>query len=126
MAIVILAIFSHFASENDVHELPYSSFIEMVERGHVISVTVKHINIEFESTKNENYRTIAPQAMTPPYLELLLKNKDSVKVTFLPLEDWPGWLQILFNLAPWVIIIGLWFYFISKMQSGSPRDAKET
>ena len=121
MAIVILAIFSHFTSENDVHELPYSSFIEMVERGKVISVTVKHINIEFESTKNENYRTVAPQSMTPPYLELLLKNKDSVKVTFLPLEDWPGWLQILFNLAPWVIIIGLWFYFISKMQSGSPR-----
>lgn len=120
MAIVILAVFSHYTNESDVRPVPYSNFVKMVKDDVVINVKVKHTEIEFEDKRNQNFRTHAPSALTPPYLELLL-SKPKISVTFEPLEDWPGWVQILFNLLPWVIIIGLWFYFISKMQSGAPR-----
>jgi len=119
MLIVILAIFSHFYSEKKVKNLHYSNFITMVKRGEVISVKVKHLEIEFVDKKNQSFTTIAPQSVNPPYLDLVMENVKHVE--FVPLEDWPAWVQILFNLAPWVIIIGLWFYFISKMQSGAPR-----
>jgi cell division protease FtsH len=119
MLIVILAIFSHFYSEKKVKNLHYSNFITMVKRGEVINVKVKHLEIEFIDKKNQSFTTIAPQAINPPYLDLVMEKVKHVE--FVPLEDWPGWVQILFNLAPWVIIIGLWFYFISKMQSGAPR-----
>ena len=119
MLIVILTIFSHFYSEKKVKTIHYSHFISMVKKGEVGSVKVKHLEIEFIDKKEQRFTTIAPQAVNPPYLDLVMEKVALVE--FVPLEDWPAWVQILFNLAPWVIIIGLWFYFISKMQSGAPR-----
>ncbi len=119
MLIVILAVFSHFYSEKKVKKLHYSNFISMVKKGQVITVKVRHLDIEFQDTKNQTFTTTAPQALNPPYLDLVM---DKVRtVEFVEPEEWPTWVQLLFNLAPWVIIIGLWFYFISKMQTGAPR-----
>jgi cell division protease FtsH len=118
--IVVLAVFAHFSSDKIVTNVPYSSFVAMVKEDEVRRVQVSQFNLLFEDTKNNNYSTTAPQAMTPPYLELLLGNRN-ITVEFTPLDEWPRWLTFLFNLAPWVLFIGLWFYFINHMQGGSPR-----
>ncbi len=119
MAIVILTIFSHYYSDRDISRVNYSSFVTMVEKGQVIRAKVNNLNIQFEDNKEGQYTTVAPQALTPPYLERVIEK--GVQIEFAPTETWPEWLKVIFQLFPWILFIGLWFYFINKMQGGSPR-----
>jgi cell division protease FtsH len=112
--------FSHFYQDNNVTKVAYSDFISMVREGAIARVKINQFNISFEDRKDRNFETVAPQALTPPYLDLLLEH-DDISVQFAPMEEWPKWLTFLLNLAPWILFIGLWFYFINKMQGSAPR-----
>ncbi len=100
-------------------EVPYSSFIEMVEKGQVARVTVSNFRISFEDKKEKSYITNSPRSLTPPYLDLLVE-KD-ITVDFKPADEIPKWLEIVFQVLPWLLILGVFFVVMNKMQGGSPR-----
>ncbi|MCO4781307.1 MAG: ATP-dependent zinc metalloprotease FtsH [Candidatus Cloacimonetes bacterium] len=119
MAIIILTLFAGVSSQKDTEVRPYSSFIKLVKSEKVLRVTVRNLTIKYEDKKNEEFVTTAPHSINPPYLDLLIEK--GVNVEFQAQEEWPEWFKIILNLAPWILFIGLWFYFINKMQGGSPR-----
>ncbi|MCJ8345045.1 ATP-dependent zinc metalloprotease FtsH, partial [bacterium] len=119
MAIIILTLFAGVSGQKTTESRPYSSFIKLVNSGKVLRVKVRNLTIKYEDKKNEEFVTTAPHSINPPYLELLIEK--GVNVEFQAQEEWPEWFKIILNLAPWILFIGLWFYFINKMQGGSPR-----
>jgi len=84
------------------------------------------------------FRTILPPVDDPSLLPLL--EEQGVEIEANIVEDSPLWAKILINLLPWVLIIGVWWYFIARMrrqggmgggmmgrvsQSGAERYVKE-
>jgi cell division protease FtsH len=95
--------------------LSYSEFLNMVERGNVVQVTIQGENISGISSQGP-FRTYAPK---DPELIKLLRSKD-VKITAKPEED-SNWFQVLLSWVPMLLLIGVWIFFMRQMQVGGGK-----
>ncbi|EWH03334.1 ATP-dependent zinc metalloprotease FtsH [Halomonas sp. BC04] len=124
-AIGILLIF-HFidATEQQAQvELSYSEFIEAVDQGHVEEVTLRGQSIEGlfteagqeaqEAEGVETFETIRPDVEGERLLERLEANQ--VHIAARPVDP-PWWQRILVGALPWILILGLLFWFWGRMQ----------
>ncbi|MFO7760005.1 MAG: ATP-dependent zinc metalloprotease FtsH [Desulfobia sp.] len=111
-------------------ELAYTDFKKAVNHKKVDKVTIKGhaISGEFREKavksrdsgkkgsrlySRSDFKTRIPAIGDPELLQLLEKNGVSVSVE----SDEPAWfVTILVNLLPWILIIGLFFYFSRRMQ----------
>ncbi|MGM0415927.1 MAG: ATP-dependent zinc metalloprotease FtsH [Thermodesulfobacteriota bacterium] len=146
--------------------ISYSRFKQILSDGKVAEVTLenKRLNGRFkekisleqssasksiltggeEQAKTESrdyvrFRTVLPPVEDPALLPLLEEQGVDIEANIV--EDSPLWAKILINLLPWVLIIGVWWYFIARMrrqqggmgggmmgkvgQSGAERYVKE-
>jgi len=93
---------------------------------------------EKEPREYIRFRTTLPPVEDPSLLSLLEKHE--VRIEANVVEESPLWARILINLLPWVLIIGVWWFFIARMrrqggmggsvmgkvgQSGAERYVKE-
>jgi cell division protease FtsH len=69
---------------------------------------------EKESREYIRFRTTLPPVEDPALLSLL--EKHGVRIEANVVEESPLWARILINLLPWVLIIGVWWFFIARMQ----------
>ena len=95
--------------------LSYSEFLNMVERGNIVQVTIQGENISGISSQGP-FRTYAPK---DPELIKLLRSKD-VKITAKPEED-SNWFQVLLSWVPMLLLIGVWIFFMRQMQVGGGK-----
>jgi cell division protease FtsH len=99
-------------------EIPYSKFISHVEAGEVASVTIEEGRIEGRLTSGQAFTTYAP-AVTDKLLDDL-ESKD-VEVTARPARESPMWQQILIMWFPFILLIGLWVFFMRQVQAGGGK-----
>ncbi|EWG98981.1 hypothetical protein Q427_27575 [Halomonas sp. BC04] len=124
-AIGILLIF-HFidAAEQQAQvELSYSEFIQAVDQGHVEEVTLRGQSIEGlfteagqeaqEAEGVETFATTRPDVEGERLLERLEANQ--VHISARPVDP-PWWQRILVGALPWILILGLLFWFWNRMQ----------
>jgi cell division protease FtsH len=146
-------------------QISYSRFKQILKEGNIAEVVLenKRVNGRFkekiplkqeqpqavlpvqnqDSTKDESreyirFRTILPPVEDPALLSLLEKHEVHIEAKVV--EESPLWARILINLLPWVLIIGVWWFFIARMrrqggmggsvmgkvgQSGAERYVKE-
>ena len=95
--------------------LSYSEFLNMVERGNIVQVTIQGENISGISSQGP-FKTYAPK---DPELIKLLRSKD-VKITAKPEED-SNWFQVLLSWVPMLLLIGVWIFFMRQMQVGGGK-----
>ena len=119
--LLILALFNLFSggqSASSSRTVSYSEFIERVEGREVSSVTLDGERIVFKGSDGNDYVTIRPQGTD--ITETLIDN--SVTVRAEPQEQ-SGLTTLLISFLPFIVLIGVWIYFMNRMQGGGRGGA---
>ncbi len=97
-------------------ELSYSEFLSAVEEGKVSSVTIKGEKVNGVMKDGSSFKTVLPP---DPEALPLMKSK-GVRITAKPNEV--SFLQsFLTSWVPFLVLMGIWLYFMKQMQAGSGK-----
>ena len=100
------------------NQRPYSEFVTAVEAGNVARAEIDGEQVRFTSTDNRNYVTIVPA--DAEVTNLLIEN--NVPVTAQSQEQ-SGLTSFLLSILPFLLLIGVWIYFMNRMQGGGRGGA---
>ncbi|MCK4940935.1 ATP-dependent metallopeptidase FtsH/Yme1/Tma family protein, partial [candidate division WOR-3 bacterium] len=105
-------------------EIPYSLFLQELRHNNVTEVTITEksikgqlqtaIEVEEKGVFSE-FTTLIPFE-DPALAEELVKYNVEVTV-----KQKSGWGGIIVSILPWLLLIGVWVFFIRQMQSGQNR-----
>ena len=119
--LLILALFQMFngsTGSSVSRPVPYSEFIQHVEAGDVQSVTLDGETVVVKAKDGSSYGTIAP---TDPNLTDRLIAK-GVEVTAKSQQQ-SGIFSLLSLWLPFIVLIGIWIFFMNRMQGGGKGGA---
>ena len=99
-------------------EITYSEFIRQAEAGNVQYVTVDGEKLIISATDGKSYYTINPRddQMTDRLLN------SGVEIRAEPQES-GGLSMFLMNILPFLLLIGVWIFFMNRMQGGGRGGA---
>ncbi|PYS53473.1 MAG: cell division protein FtsH [Acidobacteria bacterium] len=97
--------------------LPFSQFLQEIERGNVKEVVISESDVRGKLSSGDSFKTVIP--MDYPELINLLRDKQ-VQITGEKPSQSP-WLTALVSWAPFLFIIGFWIFFMRQMQSGGNK-----
>ena len=118
--LLILALFNLFSggqSQVNSRTVAYSDFVQQVENGGVISATLDGENVQF-TTNDGTYSTVAPADAETT--QTLLNN--DVRIEAQP-QQTSGFLSVLSLWLPVLVLIGIWIFFMNRMQGGGRGGA---
>jgi len=119
--LLILALFNLFSGGQSTmsnRSLSYSEFVNRVDSGEVSTVTLDGEKVMFRGADGQDYVTIVPQGTE--VTERLLRN--NVIVNARPQEQ-SGFATLLMTFLPFLLLIGVWIYFMNRMQGGGRGGA---
>jgi cell division protease FtsH len=119
--LLILALFNLISggqSTMAASTVSYSDFVDRVEDGGVTTATIDGERIIFRGADGRDYVTIQPDGSTTD--KLLLDN--NVDFSAKPQEQ-SGFVTILMTFLPFLLLIGVWIYFMNRMQGGGRGGA---
>jgi len=106
-------------SQTAPSEVPFSKFLAQVEAGEVAAVTIEQGgHIEGRLSSGQPFTTNAP-AVTDKLLDAL--QAKNVELTARPPRESPMWQQILIMWFPFLLLIGLWVFFMRQVQAGGGK-----
>jgi cell division protease FtsH len=114
--VVLLWQFIHRSSSNEAQEWTFSEFMDQVNQSNVQEVEIVGSNVKGKTKDNTSFKTIAP-----PYeglTERLLDKKVAIKAKE-PSQS--PWLAALITYVPFLLLIGIWIFFMRQMQSGGNK-----
>jgi cell division protease FtsH len=123
-ALVLLLLLTWPQLESSVvREVPYSQFKQMVSGGKIERVVMRGDEITATSSESQavgaqgqptpDVKTRVPSVGDPELFPLL--EKHGVEVTSKP-ADKAGATQIFFALVPWIVLIGVYYWFWTRMR----------
>ncbi len=118
LMIMLFNMFSTGQSTNSARSVAYSDFISRVDSGEVSRVTIDGERVVFVGRDGQQYTTVRPddQGLT----ERLLAAE-------IPVEARPqqqsGFLSTLMLWLPFLLLIGVWIFFMNRMQGGGRGGA---
>ncbi len=117
IAIVLMSVFSNFQDRQVASgEMAYSTFIERVKSGEVEQITMQGQQITGVLRSNEQFRTYSPETDNNALIGTLLDN--GVLINAKEPEGRSLLLQILISWFPFLLLIGVWIFFMRQMQGG--------
>jgi cell division protease FtsH len=119
IAIVLVSIFNHYASVGTVPDsLSYSEFLSNVKNGQVAQVHIQSNdagnNITGNGVDGSEFKTFGPP--DPKLVDDLVENK--VEITAEPPAERSVFVDLILGVAPILLLIGVWVYFMRQMQGG--------
>ena len=120
LLLLVLALFQMFNSGGTVatQTVPYSDFIAQVEAGDVKAVELDGEKVRITAKDGTQYLTIRPSG--EQVTEKLLDK--GVIIQARPQEQ-SSILNILLSYLPFLLLIGVWVYFMNRMQGGGRGGA---
>lgn len=119
--LLILALFNLFSGNSSTissSTISYSDFVQRVENDSVASVTLDGERVLIRGSDGIDYITIKPS--DAKITELLISN--DVALVAKPQEQ-SGLTSFLLTLLPFALLIGVWIYFMNRMQGGGKGGA---
>ena len=119
--LLILALFNLFSggqSAVNSRTVSYTEFVRSVDAGNVQSVTLDGERVMFRGADGQDYVTIRPEGTDIP--ELLLEK--NINLVVKPQEQ-SGFVTVLLSFLPFLLLIGVWIYFMNRMQGGGRGGA---
>ncbi|RZU98876.1 ATP-dependent zinc metalloprotease FtsH [Spiribacter vilamensis] len=117
IAVVLMSVFSNFQNEGTTaQEVPYSQFLTEIENDRVDSVTMKGPVVRGTRTDGSNFTTYNPETDNSALVGQLMDSGVNIRA-----EEPEGrsmLLQILISWFPFLLLIGVWIYFMRQMQGG--------
>jgi cell division protease FtsH len=119
IAIVLVSIFNHYASVGTVPDsLAYSEFLSNVRNGQVAEVHIQSNDsgnaITGLTVDGSEFKTFGPP--DPKLVDDLVENK--VEITAEPPAERSVFVDLILGVAPILLLIGVWVYFMRQMQGG--------
>jgi cell division protease FtsH len=119
IAIVLVSIFNHYANVSSVPDpLSYSKFLNNVRNGKVSQVHIQSNdsgnNISGRAVDGSDFKTFGPP--DPKLIDDLVQNK--VEITAEPPAERSVLVDLILGVAPILLLIGVWVYFMRQMQGG--------
>jgi cell division protease FtsH len=119
--LLILALFNLFSGGQSTmasNEVAYSDFVQQVEDGEINSAEIDGERVLFRGVDGRTFFTIVPPGTD--VTEALIAN--NVNFSAEPQEQ-SGFATILMTFLPFIILIGVWIYFMNRMQGGGRGGA---
>jgi cell division protease FtsH len=125
LLILVMALFQLFSGNQTTmssRELTYSDFIERVDAGQVSKVVLDGERIVVVGKDGTTYVAIKPpgEAMTENLTRDLIAK--GVDVEAEP-QAQSGFMSVLMTFLPFLLLIGVWIYFMNRMQGGGRGGA---
>jgi len=119
---MLMGLFQVFQSSTRtvaVADKNYSEFVEAVDAGTVRSVTITNNVVNGLLTDGSRFETTLPDGAD---VVSRLEGR-GVEITARAPESSPFWSILLSSWLPFLVIIGVWFFFIRQMQGGGKGGA---
>ena len=115
IGLVMLMLFNLLGPrESNDRKISFSEFISQIESGSVLEVTIRGSQIHVVSDTNGSFQTQAPNY--PALFEIL--DRHQVRVRVEPTDQTNLFMAILNSWLPMILIIGIWLFFMRKVQGG--------
>ncbi len=119
LMIALYNIFSAGLSPSSGKEVHYSDFLTQVENGKVSSVQIDGENVLYK-TEGGTFSTVKPQGTN----DILIAKLQDNGVDFAAKAQEQSTLSaIVMSFLPFLLLIGVWIYFMNKMQGGGKGGA---
>ncbi|MDA9207470.1 ATP-dependent zinc metalloprotease FtsH [Octadecabacter sp.] len=118
LVISLFNLFGNTANTQQSNEKSYSEFVQAVEAGAVSQARVDGEKLYFTGADNRTYVTILPEDAEATNLLL----EKGVALTAESQEQ-SGLATFLVGLLPFLLLIGVWIYFMNRMQGGGKGGA---
>ncbi|MCG7493209.1 ATP-dependent zinc metalloprotease FtsH [Thalassobius sp. Cn5-15] len=119
--LLVLALFNMFSGSGgslQSNSIPYSEFVKAVDEDKVSSVTLDGEAVRFRGTDNRDYVTIKPD--DAEVTKMLIA--ENIPVTA-ESQQQSGFQTFILSLLPFLLLIGVWIYFMNRMQGGGKGGA---
>jgi cell division protease FtsH len=118
IAVVLLTIFNSFTDRgSNAQSLNYSDFLTHVEEGEVREVTIEGQNIAGKMLSGIPFITYSPETNNSALIGDLVQA--NVAIAGKPPEQPSLLMQMFISWFPFIVLIGLWIFFMRQMQGGS-------
>ena len=120
IVLLLFALFNLFqgtSSRGPQQQLAFSEFVDEVEGGQIVEVTIQGQQITGQFRDGRQFQTYAPEnANIVPQLR-----DNGVRINAAPVEEVNPLLSILISWFPMLLLIGVWIFFMRQMQSGGGK-----
>lgn len=119
--LLVLALFNMFSGSGSTmqsQEKTFSDFVTAVEGGGVSNVILDGEQIRYAASDGNTYMTIKPT--DAEVTKLLIENNIPVRAEK---QAQSGFQAFLLTLLPFLLLIGVWVYFMNRMQGGGKGGA---
>ena len=118
LIVVLFNVFSSGAGTMQTREISYSDFVKSVRGGSVSSATLDGEKVRIVTTDNSEYVTIRPNDAN--VTELLIENNVAIRAEQ---QKQSGIQSFLMTIFPFLLLIGVWIFFMNRMQGGGRGGA---
>ena len=115
VAIILMSVFNNLTPTSSDSNISYSDFISNVKQNQVSEVMITGRNISGVLQSGARFKTYSPETSNSVMIGDLIDH--GVKINAKPLEQ-SIWTQIFISWFPFLLIIGLWIFFMRQMQGG--------
>jgi cell division protease FtsH len=119
---MLMGLFQVFQSSTrsiSVSDKSYSQFVTDVDAGSVTSVTITDNVVSGSLRDGSRFETVLPAGA-----DIISRLEErGVQITARAPESSPFWSILLSSWLPFIVIIGVWFFFIRQMQRGGRGGA---
>lgn len=119
--LLILALFNLFSGSGGTlqsREITYSEFVTAVKGGEVTQATLDGEQIRFRRSDGQDLVTIKPE--DAEVTGMLIENNIPIRAEK---QQQSLFQSLLFTLLPFLLLIGVWVYFMNRMQGGGKGGA---
>ena len=117
IAVVLLTVFQNFNVSRPPEEVPYSTFLGLVNGNQVRSVEVDGLIIRGERSDGISFETIQPQIVDKALIDDMVEH--NVAFQGERPEQQSIWMQLLVASFPILVIIAVFMFFMRQMQGGA-------
>ena len=119
LAIVLWQMSSKPANDKNVSQMTYSDFMNQVDKNNVGSVELfdRKETAEIDGQlcqPAQKFKVTIPKEVIPDLTERLRKQGVVIGVSSSPESNW---LTLVLNLAPLILIIGIWIFMMKQMRT---------
>ena len=112
VAIILMSVFSNLTQNSKTQEISYSEFIKSIKSQQVTEVLLEGRVIKGTLQGGSKFSTYSPEIDNKAMIGDLLKGGVVIKVKLL---EQSIWMQIFISSFLFLIIIGIWLYFMRQM-----------
>ena len=119
---VLLLLFLAILHQNqpEPQQFSFTNFLQRARNGEVASIQLQEGHIEGRLADGQHFATHAPpNAVDLDFVRVL--SDTGVEVKVLPPRQSTVWQQIMIMWFPFLVLIGLWIFFVRQMQAGGGK-----